>query len=69
MELLKRRKELEEQIAQLSRAYSALQEKLNKTGTELIKLQGALEEIAAMIVEDEIPLSPPLPKGEEVTDA
>ena len=53
MDLLKRQKEIEEQIGQLSRAYTGLQEQLNKTGTELIKLQGALEEITFMIADEE----------------
>jgi len=53
MDLLKRQKELEEQIAQLSRAYTGLQEQLNKTGTELIKLQGGLEEVNSQIEEEE----------------
>jgi len=49
MDLTKRKKELEEKITQLSRAYSGLQEQLNKTATELIKLQGGLEEINRQI--------------------
>lgn len=49
MDLFKRKKELEEQIAKLSRDYQGFQEQLNKTGTELVKLQGSLEENAAMI--------------------
>ena len=53
MDLLKRRKEIEEQIAQLSRAYTGLQEQFQKTGNELVKLQGNLEENAAMIAEQE----------------
>lgn len=55
MDLLKRKKEIEEQIAQLSRDYTGfkeqlqkttneLQEQLNKIATELVKLQGCLEE-------------------------
>lgn len=53
MDLLKRKKELEEQIAQLLRAYTGLQEQLQKTATELVKLQGALEENQRQIAEQE----------------
>jgi len=64
MDLLKRQKEITEQIAQVSRDYAGLQgqlqkttnelqEQLNKTATELVKLQGCLEENQRQIAEEE----------------
>lgn len=71
MDLFKRKKELEEKMVQLSQDYTGLQGQLQQKANELMKLQGALEEnsrqIAEHETEDEIPLSPPLQKGEEHT--
>jgi hypothetical protein len=52
MEILEnKKKELEKRVAELSQKQTLLQQELNKTVTEIVRLQGAYMEIESIIKE------------------